>query len=62
MVAADIAAFVSSQIVGDYFIVAPTHKTASVMAALNLTVFVYSYEYRSDYDQWEGENIFNSTT
>ena len=40
---------------GDYFILAPTHKAASVMAALNLTVFVYNYEYRSDFDQWEGE-------
>ncbi|XP_076462139.1 acetylcholinesterase-like [Babylonia areolata] len=43
-----------SEIVGDYFILAPTHKAASVMAALNLTVFVYNYEYRSDFDQWEG--------
>ncbi|KAK7485339.1 hypothetical protein BaRGS_00023438, partial [Batillaria attramentaria] len=43
-----------SEIVGDYFIVAPTHKAASVMAALNLTVFVYNYEYRSNLDPWEG--------
>ena len=48
------------QIVGDYFILAPTHKAASVMASLNLTVFVYNYEYRSDFDQWEGERILYS--
>ena len=43
------------QIVGDYFILAPTYKAASVMTALNLTVFVYNYEYRSSFDQWEGQ-------
>ena len=47
--------FVTVQIVGDYFILAPTYKAASVMTALNLTVFVYNYEYRSSFDQWEGQ-------
>ncbi|KAL8625654.1 hypothetical protein ACOMHN_043929 [Nucella lapillus] len=43
-----------SEIVGDYFILAPTHKAAGIMADLNLTVYVYNYEYRSAFDQWEG--------
>ncbi|KAK7099786.1 hypothetical protein V1264_022840 [Littorina saxatilis] len=41
-----------SEIIGDYFILAPTHKMASVMAALNLTVFVYNYEYMSELSSW----------
>ncbi|XP_067678791.1 pyrethroid hydrolase Ces2e-like isoform X2 [Haliotis asinina] len=43
-----------AEIVGDYFIVAPIHKAASVLSRHNLTVFVYNYEYKSVFDKWQG--------
>ncbi|XP_050400946.1 acetylcholinesterase [Patella vulgata] len=43
-----------SEIVGDYFIVAPTYKAASILSKSNVTVYVYNYEYKSIWGQWKG--------
>ncbi|XP_041359078.1 cholinesterase-like isoform X2 [Gigantopelta aegis] len=43
-----------AEIVGDYFIVAPIHKSANVLSRHNLTVFIYNYEYKSKFDEWRG--------
>jgi len=42
------------QIVGDYFITAPTHLFAERLAERNVDVYVYHFEYISILDQWEG--------
>lgn len=44
----------SFQIVGDYYITAPTHKLAQMMSSRSVPVYLYNYEYQSKYAQWEG--------
>lgn len=43
------------QIVGDYYITAPTHKLAQLMSSRNIPVYLYNYEYKSVLAPWEGE-------
>ncbi|XP_022314273.2 acetylcholinesterase-like [Crassostrea virginica] len=43
-----------SDIVGDYYITAPTHKLAQLMSSRNIPVYLYNYEYKSVLAQWEG--------
>ena len=45
------------QIIGDHFITAPTHEIADALAARNTTVFLYNFEYRSEY-QRKDEGLF----
>jgi hypothetical protein len=40
-----------SEIIGDHFITAPTHEIADALAARNTTVFLYNFEYRSEYQR-----------
>lgn len=47
----------SFQIVGDYYITAPTHKLAQMMSSRSVPVYLYNYEYQSKYAQWEGTSI-----
>ncbi|GFS18253.1 neuroligin-4, X-linked, partial [Elysia marginata] len=42
------------EIVGDFFISAPTHKSAEIMRERNATVYFYNYDYISRYDGWAG--------
>ncbi|KAK3091646.1 hypothetical protein FSP39_021543 [Pinctada imbricata] len=43
-----------SEIVGDYFITAPTHRMAQILTSRNISVYVYNYEYKSIFAQWKG--------
>ncbi|XP_064605654.1 acetylcholinesterase-like [Liolophura sinensis] len=43
-----------AEIIGDYFITAPTHLLAQILSARNVTVYMYNFEYRSVFDQWDG--------
>ncbi|XP_052774834.1 carboxylesterase 1C-like [Mya arenaria] len=43
-----------AEIVGDYFITAPTHLFAERLSLRNVSVYLYNYEYRSVFDPWEG--------
>ncbi|XP_045158061.1 liver carboxylesterase 1-like [Mercenaria mercenaria] len=43
-----------SEIVGDYFITAPTHLFADRLSRRNVSVYLYNYEYKSLLDQWDG--------
>lgn len=43
-----------TEIVGDYFITAPTHRFADMLYLRNVSVYVYNYEYKSSLDQWDG--------
>ncbi|XP_060585843.1 fatty acyl-CoA hydrolase precursor, medium chain-like [Ruditapes philippinarum] len=43
-----------SEIVGDYFITAPTHRFADSLSRRNVSVYLYNYEYKSLLDQWDG--------
>lgn len=43
------------QIVGDYYITAPTHKLAQIMSLRNTPVYIYNYEYESILAQWKGK-------
>ena len=43
------------QIIGDYFITAPVHLMAEVLANRNVSVYVYNYEYKSKLDPWDGK-------
>lgn len=47
----------SFQIVGDYYITAPTHKLAQMMSSRSVPVYLYNYEYQSKYAQWEGTYV-----
>lgn len=47
----------SFQIVGDYYITAPTHKLAQMMSSRSVPVYLYNYEYQSKYAQWEGTSL-----
>lgn len=44
----------SFQIVGDYYITAPTHKLAQMMSSRSVPVYLYNYEYLSKYAQFPG--------
>lgn len=46
------------QIVGDYFITAPTHLFADRLSRRNVSVYLYNYEYKSLLDPWEGKFFF----
>ncbi|KAL5020943.1 hypothetical protein ScPMuIL_000098 [Solemya velum] len=43
-----------SEIVGDYFITAPTHHMAEQVSRHNVSVYVYNFEYKSKHDSWKG--------
>ncbi|KAL4236196.1 Cocaine esterase [Mactra antiquata] len=43
-----------SEIVGDYFITAPTHQLANSLSQRNVTVYLYNYEYLPELDGWGG--------
>ncbi|OWF56350.1 cholinesterase 1-like isoform X2 [Mizuhopecten yessoensis] len=43
-----------SEMVGDYYITAPTHRIASRLSQRNTTVYLYNYEYKSVYALWDG--------
>lgn len=43
-----------AEIIGDYFITAPTHRFADMLYRRNVSVYVYNYEYKSSLDQWDG--------
>ena len=45
------------QIVGDYFITAPTYQLAQILTSRNVSVYVYNYEYKSIFEQWKGRNV-----
>ena len=49
------------QIVGDYFITAPTHLMAEMLAQINVSVYLYNYEYKSLFDQWDGKTFWYFT-
>lgn len=40
-----------SEIIGDHFITAPTHEIADALVARNKTVYLYNYEYKSEYQR-----------
>ncbi|XP_059172208.1 cholinesterase 1-like [Physella acuta] len=42
------------EIVGDYFIAAPTQMTADLLVDRNVTVYFYNYDYSSVYDEFGG--------
>ncbi|CAL1526909.1 unnamed protein product [Lymnaea stagnalis] len=42
------------EIVGDYFIAAPTQQTADLLAARNVTVYFYNYDYLSHHERLDG--------
>ena len=52
--------FLSSleQIVGDYFITAPTHLSADILQSKNVTVYIYHFSYLSALDQDRSTFIF----
>ncbi|BFZ17002.1 hypothetical protein BsWGS_20041 [Bradybaena similaris] len=43
-----------AEIVGDYFISAPTQLTAELLSARDVTVFLYNFDYFSAFDPWDG--------
>ncbi|KAH3730960.1 hypothetical protein DPMN_056961 [Dreissena polymorpha] len=43
-----------AEIVGDYFITAPTHLLAERLSQRNVSVYLYNYEYKSPLDPWDG--------
>ncbi|KAH9523530.1 hypothetical protein Btru_040236 [Bulinus truncatus] len=42
------------EIVGDYFIAAPTQQTADLLTARNVTVYFYNYDYLSQHERSDG--------
>lgn len=50
----DLVEEIFSDIVGDYYITAPTHKLAQMMSSRSVPVYLYNYEYLSKYAQFPG--------